>query len=138
MGIEFEYEPEGFQIGAIRYLPDLHLPRVKMWGEVKPSWFTPQEESKATALVQSTGKGLLLLDSPPDFRAYLGYTLDCGEFTISQYSLDIWSEYNGDHKAYFQEHRLWAQPCFKPDDETQFSERYRHAVKAALRERFGR
>lgn len=36
MGIPYHYEPEGFEMGGIRYLPDFYLPEWKTWIEVKP------------------------------------------------------------------------------------------------------
>lgn len=46
LGIEWEYEPQGFNLpwrltfaeGVIRYLPDFYLPSLKTWVEVKGSW----------------------------------------------------------------------------------------------------
>ena len=36
--IEWQYEPEGFDLGdAGLYLPDFWLPQVSMWAEVKPA-----------------------------------------------------------------------------------------------------
>src|SRR3989442_1494282 len=36
IGVEWEYEKEGFEIdGGIRYLPDFWLPELKLWYEVK-------------------------------------------------------------------------------------------------------
>ncbi len=35
-GVEFEYEPEGFETSAGRYLPDFFLPALGEWLEIKP------------------------------------------------------------------------------------------------------
>lgn len=36
LGIEYEYEPEGFELGdGLRYLPDFYLPENDVWVEVK-------------------------------------------------------------------------------------------------------
>ena len=38
LGIEYRYEPEGYQIeNGTRYLPDFYLPKFETWCEVKPS-----------------------------------------------------------------------------------------------------
>lgn len=37
MGIPFEYEPEGFDIGSEWYLPDFYLPDQRYWVEIKPT-----------------------------------------------------------------------------------------------------
>lgn len=36
LGLEWEYEPEGFELGdGVYYLPDFYLPKLKAWVEVK-------------------------------------------------------------------------------------------------------
>ncbi|MGI5274705.1 hypothetical protein ACQEUU_37110 [Nonomuraea sp. CA-218870] len=35
LGIAWEYEPQGFMIDAVLYLPDFYLPEQKLWIEVK-------------------------------------------------------------------------------------------------------
>lgn len=35
LGIPWEYEPQGYETGAGRYLPDFWLPEMRMWAEVK-------------------------------------------------------------------------------------------------------
>lgn len=37
MGIEWQYEPQGFDIEGTPYLPDFHLPKTRTWVEVKGS-----------------------------------------------------------------------------------------------------
>lgn len=70
-GIEWEYEREGFDLGAAGpYLPDFWLPRVRMWAEVKPDRFSSAELEKCHALADATGHPVLLLDGLPDFRSY--------------------------------------------------------------------
>lgn len=36
LGIEYQYEVEGFEFEGQRYLPDFWLPTAKMWIEIKP------------------------------------------------------------------------------------------------------
>jgi hypothetical protein len=35
LGIEWEYEPEGFEFDGIKYLPDFYLPGLNLWCEIK-------------------------------------------------------------------------------------------------------
>ena len=35
VGIEYQYEPEGFDMDGLRYLPDFYLPSIDRWFEVK-------------------------------------------------------------------------------------------------------
>lgn len=36
LGVEYQYEPEGFDLDGIYYLPDFWLPKMGFWFEVKP------------------------------------------------------------------------------------------------------
>ena len=36
LGIEWQYESEGFDLNGLWYLPDFWLPQVKCWCEIKP------------------------------------------------------------------------------------------------------
>ena len=66
LGIEYEYEKEGFDLGERGwYLPDFWLPQVSMWAEVKGKAFTSEEYMKASVL-----GNVLLLDGLPDYRTY--------------------------------------------------------------------
>lgn len=35
VGLEYQYEPEGFEMDNIRYLPDFYLPSLDRWFEIK-------------------------------------------------------------------------------------------------------
>ena len=71
LGIRYEYEPEGFDLGQLGYyLPDFWLPQVTMWAEVKPREFSKVEKEKARVLAEGTGYPVLLLDGPPELRNY--------------------------------------------------------------------
>jgi len=51
VGIEYEYEQEGYDLGKLGwYLPDFWLPSCNMWAEVKGQQFTLEEEAKARKL----------------------------------------------------------------------------------------
>lgn len=101
-----------------------------MWAEVKPTNPTPEEMAKCVGLVRASGKGCLLLVGPPDFTAYQGLTLDCGELTTTSYLLD--PDLHG--RRFYQQHRLYSDPGeMLPED---FSPQYQIAVHAARSERF--
>jgi len=71
-GIEWEYEPEAFEIDTgVVYLPDFWLPQVRMFAEVKRSWPTIEELIKCRRLADLTNRGVLILDGPPDDTHYL-------------------------------------------------------------------
>lgn len=68
-GIEYQYEPEGFQVGKISYLPDFFLPLLDLWVEIKGPFPTKQEQDKAIALTGSDNRKLLAIfhgDPHPD------------------------------------------------------------------------
>ena len=70
LGIEWQYEPEGFELpDGTRYLPDFFLPKFDggTWVEIKP---TPGAEAKALAFAKAaTGRFQIVL-GPPDHREY--------------------------------------------------------------------
>lgn len=54
LGIEFEYEPEGFKLSdGTFYLPDFYLPRQKTWFEVK-GIMTSDDEHKVNQFIEDT------------------------------------------------------------------------------------
>lgn len=74
-GIEWEYEKEGYDLGAAGlYLPDFWLPRVHMWAEVKPKAFTKREMNKIIKLAKFTGFPVLRLIGIPALRVYYDTT----------------------------------------------------------------
>ena len=71
VGIKYEYEPEGFDLGEEgKYLPDFYLPQVDMYAEVKGKQFTLEELRKAKGLSNQSDKEVLLLDGPPARKGY--------------------------------------------------------------------
>jgi hypothetical protein len=72
LGIRWEYEPEGFETSAGRYLPDFRIelasdPAHPVWFEVKPDHF--RHDTRHRALVEGTGQPLLIAAGMP--RDYL-------------------------------------------------------------------
>ncbi len=71
LGIKWEYEAEGFDLGeAGWYLPDFWLPELKLFAEVKAGAFTEIEYNRLSALSRMTGFGALMLSGVPDNRWY--------------------------------------------------------------------
>ena len=71
IGIEWEYEPEGFELpDGTRYLPDFYLPRSKTYAEVKPPKAgCVQEIERAARFVSEEGiKRLLILSNIPNVK----------------------------------------------------------------------
>lgn len=71
LGIEYQYEPEGFDLGdSIWYLPDFWLPQVKMWAEVKWRPLDNQETEKAQRLARLSKFPVLMLIGSPENKPY--------------------------------------------------------------------
>ena len=70
--IRYDYEPEGFRLSSGQcYLPDLWLPQVQMWGEVKPNdddekvVIASDALAKAVGLAVGSGKPIVIFDGLP-------------------------------------------------------------------------
>jgi hypothetical protein len=71
MGIEWEYEKEGYKLeDGTCYLPDFWLPEVETWAEVKGKAFTTEEERKCRLLAQGTRRDVVLLAGIPECKTY--------------------------------------------------------------------
>lgn len=133
LGIHFQYEPEGYKLPDGKwYLPDFWLPQIRAWAEVKGSAPTTDEMIRCEQLASGTGRLVLILDGPPDFRAFVGVSnLDGIGAIWQQYSLDI----DAHQRVYFHdEHRLFSDPEIMT--ETMVTAPYRDAVFASRSERF--
>lgn len=75
MGIEFQYEPEGYKLPSGWYLPDFWLPQVDMWAEVKQNKFSAHEYALAYELSHETSHPCLMLVGEPDFKPYESVTV---------------------------------------------------------------
>lgn len=56
MGIEYQYEPEGFEKRGcgdrlFRWLPDFFLPELNVWVEVKGGDITPEDAEKMASIL---------------------------------------------------------------------------------------
>ena len=90
-GIEYEYEPEGFDLGRPgKYLPDFYLPEFITYAEVKGRTFTSQEIQKAKALSVQSGKSVLFLTGQPARKGYWSI------YPIGKTSLGFSAEHNSE------------------------------------------
>ena len=70
LGTPWEYEPEGFDLGADGlYLPDFYLQDIDAWVEIKPQRLSDAERDKAFALSSMTNKIVVELNGIPDPNA---------------------------------------------------------------------
>ena len=84
VGIEYLYEPEGFEVEIeegkkCMYLPDFYLPKEKIYCEVKPSLEELKKEAEKLAWMIDFGgplsDGLMILGQIPFVEAYKGVPL---------------------------------------------------------------
>jgi hypothetical protein len=65
LGVKYEYELQGFDLGGTWYLPDFFIPLWNCYAEVKPFEFTELEFAKCVALLPTP---CILLDGAPDWK----------------------------------------------------------------------
>lgn len=140
IGIEFEYEPEGYQHkDGERYLPDFYLPHVEMFAEVKP--FRSDSDTRRLERFALDGLGaVVLFDGPPKLKPYTCWIKIQAEpfnpdLLDSSVSLDI--HWGRNARYYAEEHRFYTDPdplisC----DRNCWSRRYIEAVDYANGARF--
>lgn len=152
--IKFEYEPEGYELGAgERYLPDFWLPDFHIFVEVKPEKPSHIENSKADKLAHGLGKAVWLVRGPPridwpqDVGAMLTWDIadssagcsgwaPCGVFMDCEQGL-AFDMVGGSRKTYFAtsdfEHEI---PVFSPENKILGFDSSRAAVEASRGARF--
>lgn len=74
IGLAWEYEPQGFDLGGVAYLPDFYLPQVQAFAEVKPADIGSADLDaafdKLMKLARATGRVCVMLVGPPDAKPY--------------------------------------------------------------------
>lgn len=90
LGIEWEYEKEGFELPSGRYLPDFWLPKLKMWAEVKGQDFTSEETQKCKELTEMTGHACLMLSAFGQ-TVWATEMIDTDEAFFVDYDLSYWN-----------------------------------------------
>lgn len=139
--IEYDYEPEGFDLGEIgRYLPDFFLPQVNMWAEVKPKALTPQELAKCRALALGTGESCLMLIGPPAKQEYDAFKAEWGIEADGRRTCRVLRVgYSVARTKWLDgENRFPAWFCFTPEMFDDCIPGYAEAVLAARQARFER
>jgi hypothetical protein len=84
LGVRFEYEKEGYELGAVgKYLPDFYLPDISdgLWVEVKGEQpeYGSEAYTKMGALCRLTQKDGLLVDGEPYLNVLHGKIEDCDD-----------------------------------------------------------
>lgn len=87
LGIEWEYEKEGYDLDGIKYLPDFWLPKYQYWFEIKGQDPTTEEINKAKALQDTSGFPVIIAISLPHFNRNFAY---CCDFSDSSAGYSEW------------------------------------------------
>ncbi len=152
--IKFEYEPEGYELGAgDRYLPDFWLPELHVFVEIKPEKPVDIETCKAARLASGLGKAVWLvwgsprIDWPQDLGVMFCWDIadssagssgavPCGAFMDCERGL-AFDMAQGDRKSFFAtsyfEHEI---PVFSPENKIFGLDSSRAAVEASRGARF--
>lgn len=115
LGIEYRYEPEGFDLGGLWYLPDFFLPKQKCWVEIKPGTPTSEEREKAIRLCIASQQVVTIFagDVWADIAGF-GFATLTVEETAEAFTQNVLSDYP--HKV----HWLSTSECISCDDEGDF------------------
>ncbi len=75
VGVQYRYEPEGFDLGGVWYLPDFWLPDLKTFLEIKPTELEQHDPAHAKAEGLATGSGfrVIMLCGEPWPEQYEGF-----------------------------------------------------------------
>lgn len=119
LGIDYEYEPEGFMLAdGVRYLPDFYLPRFTLYIEVKPkmdrhcvdSLQVKEWERKCRLFRDVIGKAIMIVYGDPaeDIWGNIFAWIDDGEQLITDDSaarfIRVWgNKKDEDTERYYNE-----------------------------------
>lgn len=75
LGVAWEYEPEGYELGGVRYLPDFRIDtgRKKFWVEIKGVSPTPRERQLLIKLAATTDTPAVLFAGDPLSLKHYGF-----------------------------------------------------------------
>ncbi len=89
LGLAFQYEPEGFDLGGVWYLPDFYLPDIRCWVEVKGQEPSKHERFLIDLLNQQMDDAAVILWTPvgsPSPNPYEWSVVQC----LSCLTLSVW------------------------------------------------
>lgn len=102
--LRYSYEPEGFVLDGIPYLPDFLISDSKtgqgsFWVEIKGQKSTHEEKLKCSLLARESGLDVVLLEGPPRITRWPEY----GTHVFSAYREPFLTD--GRYELYFEESR---------------------------------
>lgn len=136
LGIDWEYEFEGYNLNGIWYLPDFYLPN---WCggtfiEVKPKKFNQIEDNKVRDLCLLTGKRVLKAIGSPSLVFYEIYF---PEWYQQFFEIDVYYTNFSLHWKADREQRFWVEPSpYEYEIEPKYFPELTNAVRIAKSYRF--
>jgi hypothetical protein len=108
LGVEWLYEPEGFELGINgRYLPDFFFPKFKLYAEVKPIKFNYLEHSKCRRLANLTQCNVIELVGIPHMEMY-NVIIPSRYFICPIYGQEyVYSDYRSEVCKCGQKHKIF-------------------------------
>lgn len=79
MDEEWQYEPEGYDLNGIYYLPDFYLPRLKCFIEIKGQQPTKEELNKCSLFRDYVGKAIAIFHGLPSENQGMWFCWDQSE-----------------------------------------------------------
>ena len=146
MGIEYQYEPEGYEIDGIRYLPDFLLPQLDLRIEIKGVFPSRDEQTKIVKLTKNDDRHPLAVfygDPNPDHHIlwWAGRCLQHFMFIECEYCGTIgWVSISRQINAYFYilrcEHKPLVTKSFEKNKFVPLPDKSLAAYEAARSARF--
>lgn len=99
LDLKYQYEPEGYEIGDIKYLPDFYLPDLDIFVEIKPS-APPLDELRKVQAFADYKQIVLIMGQPGATFDQYGAGVSI-EYVASRYMPLLGPE---------KEHALWDSP----------------------------
>jgi len=106
VGLEYEYEKEGFELSR-RYLPDFWLPQLECWIEIKGEHITERDITLCKELAEHTDTTVYLIEKLPSSKPFAIYFPREYEYETGHLSRDCyWVESPCCRKIYIDDSTL--------------------------------
>lgn len=91
LGVDAEYEPEGYVLDGIPYLPDFYVRDWDYFVEIKGAVPTAEEQEKCRRLALATGKFVIIMVGQPGSGVTMGFEPE-GPFNLPMVETVEWDK----------------------------------------------